>query len=269
MNTPDSKLRETSVVSARLAARNLAAPALRVLVLSSSYPSGVLPQVELWARRLVQSVTGFAEAKVVAPVPYVPALLDRSSRNNAQYKDVPRHRWDGKVEVFHPRLLTGPGQSLYGLEAASYACTVLPTVHRLRREFPFDVIHAHSSYPDGVAWVLLGHLYGIPVIITEHHPWLPRMRQLRLVRQQAVWAARECNAHIATSQAVRDHIGQFTGDPEKVSVIPNVIDPAVLAPTLHQRRNPDQNLWLGKQYAALVGPVLRSNLQARFAAALI
>jgi hypothetical protein len=126
---------------------------------------------------------------------------------------------------------------------------VLPTVHRLRRDFPFDVIHAHVTYPDGVVAVLLGYLYGIPVIITEQATWLPWMHQQRLVRRQALWAARGCNAHIAVSQAVRDHISKITGDPEKVRVIPT------------------QSVWLGNEYAALVGPVLRLNLQARLAPA--
>ena len=229
----------------RSAADGLDAPALRVLVLTRNYPNNGLPFLGLWAQRLVHAVTRFADAKVVAPVPYVPPLVSRFAPYYARYADVPAQRWDGPVEVFHPRLLTGPGQSLYAFEAASYAQAVLPTVHRLRRHFPFDVIHAHFTYPDGVAAALLGRLYGVPVVITEHALWLPWMRQQPLVRYQATWAARACSAHIAVSQAVRDHIGQVTGHPDKVEVIPNVVDGTVFAPAAGQQRVPGQILFVG------------------------
>ena len=153
---------------------------LRVLVLSRNYPNPGLPLLGLWAQRLVHSATGFCQTKVVAPVPYVPPLVARFAPYFSRYKDVPRQRWDGDIEVFHPRLAIGPGQSLYAFEALSYAQAVLPTIQRMRRDFPFDVIHAHFTYPDGVAAVLLGRLYGIPVIITEHTLWLPWMRHKAL-----------------------------------------------------------------------------------------
>ncbi len=218
---------------------------LRVLVLSRNYPNPGLPLLGLWAQRLVHSATGFCQTKVVAPVPYVPPLVARFAPYFSRYKDVPRQRWDGDIEVFHPRLAIGPGQSLYAFEALSYAQAVLPTIQRMRRDFPFDVIHAHFTYPDGVAAVLLGRLYGIPVIITEHTLWLPWMRHKRLVRHQAAWAARNCSAHIAVSEAVRDHIGQITGDPDKVKVIPNVVDGAVFTRAQNQQRTPGQILFVG------------------------
>ncbi|HEX8969371.1 MAG TPA: glycosyltransferase, partial [Chloroflexota bacterium] len=70
-------------------------------------------------------------------------------------------------------------------------------------------------------------------------------REQRLVRQQAVWAARACSAHIAVSHAVRDHIVQVTGDLGKVRVIPNVVDGVEFAPPAERRRVSDQVLFVG------------------------
>jgi len=220
-------------------------PTLRVLVLTRNYPNPAMPLLGLWAQRLVHAATGFAETKVVAPVPYVPPMLARFAPYYARYKDVPAGRWDDGVQVFHPRMLTGPGQALYAFEAASYVRAVLPTINRMRREFAFDVIHAHFTYPDGVAASLLGSLYGVPVVITEHALWLPWMREQALVRQQAVWAARTCSAHIAVSSAVRDQIVDVVGDSSKVSVIPNLVDGSVFSPAAGQQRVPGQILFVG------------------------
>jgi glycosyltransferase involved in cell wall biosynthesis len=172
-------------------------------------------------------------------------MLARFAPYYSRYSDAPADRWDGDVQVFHPRLLTGPGQTMYALEAASYARAVLPAVHRMQRQFSFDVIHAHFTYPDGVVASLLGSLYGVPVVITEHSLWLPWMRDHSLVRRQAVWAARRCSSHIAVSRAVRDHIGEVVGDASKVTVIPNLVDGCVFKPAADQRRVSGQILFVG------------------------
>ncbi len=218
----------------------------RLLVLARSYPNNMLPRLGLWTQRLVQCVTGFADAKVVSPVPYAPPLPGVGAlAHYARFRRVHPRRWDGAVEVFHPRLLTGPGYSLHNVEVLPYALAVLPTVHRLRSRFAFDLIHAHFTYPDGVVACLLGRMYGAPVVITEHAPWLPWMEQYPLVRRQAVWAARACASHIAVSRSVRQGIAQITSNAAKVTVIPNVVDGTVFHPVPGQRRVPGQVLFVG------------------------
>src|SRR5207249_2955415 len=122
----------------------------------------------------------------------------------ARFRQVSRSRRDDGVEVLHPRFLSGPGYSLHNLEALTYALAAVPAVHSLRRRFPFDLIHAHFGYPDGVVACALGRKHGVPVVITEHAPWVPWMERYPLVRAQAAWAARTCSAHVAVSQYLRD-----------------------------------------------------------------
>src|SRR5262249_1769382 len=111
-----------------------------------------------------------------------------------------------------------------------YYIAILRLVARLRKDFPFDLIHAHYSYPDGWVAARLGRRFGLPVIITEQNPWKPWMEDYPLVRKQAIWAARQCDFHIAISKVVRDEIADFVDQSEKLRVIPDGIDTSVFAP---------------------------------------
>lgn len=219
---------------------------LKVLTLSRNYPNRALPRLGLWAQRLTQCVARFAEVKVVAPAPYMPPLPNVGPlRDFARYRTVVRHWWDGPVEVLQPRLLVGPGYRFHQIDTAPYALAAIPAVRRLRRRFPFDLIHAHFGYPDGVVACLLGKAFGVPVVMTEHAPWLPWMRQYPLTARQAVWAARGCAAHVAVSHSLADTMVAVTGDAAKVHVIPNVVDGDIFRPRPDLARRPGQVLFVG------------------------
>lgn len=190
----------------------------RVLVVSRAYPNNVLTGLGLWVIRLVSQCTETCEIKVVSPVQYCPPLTGFSEYT--RFRGVVRNRSDNGVEVFYPRFVVGPGRSLYPTEAILYYLGVRRQVDAIRRTFDFDIIHAHFSYPDGVAAALLGRRYGVPVVITEHAPWKPNwIDKSSIVRRQAVWAAKQSVFQIAVSRSVRDSIAHFTGQPEKIRII--------------------------------------------------
>lgn len=150
------------------------------------------------------------------------------------------------VGVAHPRFLTGPGYSTYNIEAKLYYWSIRLQIDRLRSEFPFDLIHAHFGYPDGVVAAKLARRYNVPFIITEHASWVPWMNNYPAARRQAVWAASRCSFHIAVSNFARQTIEQFTGVSERLRVVPNGVDV-----DLFQRSpdfgpsDPDQLLYVG------------------------
>lgn len=101
----------------------------RVLVLARSYPNAGLPLLGLWTQRLAHCVSDLAEIKVVSPVPYMPPVPQRvQSAYLSKFRTPEAHRWDGEVEVFHPRMAVGPGYATRPAEAASYRMAVGPTV---------------------------------------------------------------------------------------------------------------------------------------------
>jgi glycosyltransferase involved in cell wall biosynthesis len=217
----------------------------RVLVLSRAYPNSVLTGLGLWVKRLVQQCAKTSELKVISPVPYCPPLY--GFPEYTKFRRIVRRRLENGVEVFHPRFVVGPGQALYSTEAVSYYLSARGQADKIRSTFDFDIIHANFSYPDGVAAALLGRRYGVPVVVTEHAPWMPNwMDKSAAVRRQSVWAAKRAVFQIAVSASVRDTIAHFTGDPTKIRVIHCGVDGAAfgLQPEPRIRRK-DQILFVG------------------------
>jgi glycosyltransferase involved in cell wall biosynthesis len=204
---------------------------IRVLHVARNYPNSVLARLGLWTQRLVRSTLGFCEAKVVAPVPWCPRIPGLPE-NFARFRRIERQRWDGEIEAFHPRFLTGPGLALHSVEAGLFYRGIAGRVAAIRQDFPFQLIHAHFVYPDGVAAARLARRFRVPLVITEHAAWRPWLDNFPRVRRQALRTFEQCAFLMTVSRAHRDSIAHFTGDSPKLRVIPNVVDDGVfgLAP---------------------------------------
>jgi len=217
----------------------------KVLVLSRNYPNNLLPGLGLWVKHLVRHCSGMCELKIISPVPYFPPISGFKKYN--RFRGIIRHVHEDGLEVFYPRFLVGPGRSLYITEALSYFMGIRHTVGKIYNSFPFNLIHAHFTFPDGVVAAWLGHHYKIPVIITEHAPWKPNwMDKNTMVRWQAIWAARKCASLIAVSTSVKDTIVHFTGQTEKVRVIPIGTDGSIFTtPQNLNKEKKKQVLYVG------------------------
>jgi glycosyltransferase involved in cell wall biosynthesis len=126
----------------------------------------------------------------------------------------------------------------------------MPVADRIRRDFPFDLIHGHFSYPDGFVAARLGRRYKVPVIITEHAPWKPWMEKYPRVLRLTRWAFNECAFHVSVSTSVRDEVKSFMGDSDKQRVIPCGVDGSVF--TLDEEQSQSKNRIL---FAGAIRPV--------------
>jgi len=102
----------------------------------------------------------------------------------------------------------------------------LPILARLRREllsFGPDLVHAHL-FKTAVLTRLSVILTGIPVVVTLHRLEYPRAEPLieRILQRSTA-------AYVVDSRAVRDLLAGWGIREEKVSVIPNAVDPSELA----------------------------------------
>jgi teichuronic acid biosynthesis glycosyltransferase TuaC len=218
---------------------------INVLVLSRNYPNAVLPFLGPWVQQWAKFTMSACQVRVVAPVPYYPPLPGPSDFR--RFRQVPSQEWCDGIQVSHPRFLTGPGYTTHNLEAQSYYLGVTKTVDRLWREQPFDLIHAHFIYPDGVVGARLARRYDVPLVITEHAFWQPWLDQYPLVRKQALAAAHASAFHIAVSHSVRQNIAQFTGESDRLRVIPVGVDMEVFTPLPHgQEHDSDSILFVGR-----------------------
>jgi teichuronic acid biosynthesis glycosyltransferase TuaC len=221
------------------------AHAPRVLVLSRNYPNDVLPLLGLWVERMVRYTADSLETTVVAPVPWCPPL-PFLPENYSRFRRIRRRRQDGRVTVYHPRFVVPSGSRFQGIEGFGYYAAVAPLVRRLRRSFPFDLIHAHFTFPDGWVAARLGRRYGVPVIITEQAMWGPWMDHDSVMRRQTLWAAGECAFHVAISTALRASIARHTGDSQRLRIIPDGVDGSVFTlPEPGRAVTPNQILFVG------------------------
>ena len=219
---------------------------LRALVVSRSYPSELFPTLGLWVQRPTTLLARDCDVRVVSPVPWCPPLPSRGPfEQYARFRRVPRSEVVHGVRVERPRFPVGPGNSTYALEALAYYRGIVGSVDRLRREWSFDLVHAHFIYPDGVAAARLARRYGVPLIVTEHAPWQPWLDRLG-VRRQAVAAARQSSAILAVSTSVAATIrAELGANAPAVSVVPVGVDTGLFAPAPAGVRRADQILFVG------------------------
>lgn len=222
--------------------------ALRVLMLSRSYPSEVFPNLGLWVERptAVLNQRPGIEVRVVSPQPYCPPLpgigpLGQYTRFRRIRR---RERWNG-VDILRPRYGAGPGRSTYAIESRSYELGIRRHVDRLRDEFSFDLIHAHFIYPEGAVAHRLGQRYGVPFVVSEHAPWTRGWFARMAVRRESLAAGRAAGALMPDSEDVRRSIARWVGDVTPLIIVPEGVDGDLFAPYGAHAYVEDQILFVG------------------------
>lgn len=94
----------------------------------------------------------------------------------------------------------------------------------------FDLIDAHYFYPDGVAAVLLARMTNKPVVITARGTDINLIPQWPMPRKMILYAARQANAIIAVSQALKDALIGLGIPSERIVVLRNGVDLEMFRP---------------------------------------
>jgi glycosyltransferase involved in cell wall biosynthesis len=213
--------------------------------LSRIFPNPVFPWLGLWVEGLVRHSEPLWCSTVIAPRPYCPPL-SFLSEDFLRYRRIPPRGRSGAAEVLHPPILTPPGGRLRIVEGPLYEAGVARLVDHLRDRFPFDLIHAHFTYPDGWVAARLARRFGVPLVITEHASWKGWVGREPAVRRQAEWALSQAKFHVSVGTALRDEMRAFTDRPDKLRVIPCGVDGAVFdLPPPGAARRPEQLLFVG------------------------
>jgi N-acetyl-alpha-D-glucosaminyl L-malate synthase BshA len=137
---------------------------LRVLVVSHMYPNPVNPMSGIFVHNQVKALLAAGvEVRVVVPVPSLPLYPKWKGYRGLRGE----HVRDGvKVRYVPTRMF--PGGLFFGLYGHLYHRALKDAVAEIRKEFPFDLIHCHTIYPDGFAGGLLKRDFGVPVVSTVH-----------------------------------------------------------------------------------------------------
>jgi glycosyltransferase involved in cell wall biosynthesis len=198
---------------------------LRVVVLTTFFPSPRDPFRTPFLRNLVDAMDGDCEQELVIPVPRRPPL---GPWRDAQ--PVPASESYAGWTLAHPRYLAVPG--LHWLSGLTYFLGVWRSLRALERRHGRFVLHAHCAYPDVVGAALAARMLDLPLVATAHGSDINISGRQRLLRPQIRWALRAARRVIAVSAPLARAVAELTGLPaDRIECIPCAgYSPAVFHP---------------------------------------
>lgn len=180
---------------------------MRVLVVAEYYPRRGQPVLGIWAHRqaLAARAAG-ADVRVLVlhrPLPSLQALRRRDLRGAWAGVGQARHSTLDGLTVDYLRYLSPPRPRSYGSWGAWAAPPLRRALRRLRREFPFELIHAHYAVPAGDA--VRRAAPDLPVVVSVHGgdvhgrhangPFVaPSLAHARIVMANSAGTADRCRA---------------------------------------------------------------------------
>ncbi|MGF1630414.1 MAG: glycosyltransferase family 4 protein [Kiloniellaceae bacterium] len=204
---------------------------LRILTFTTLYPNAAKPQFSVFVENRLRHLVASAEvaARVLAPVPYFPFNSERFGAY-AAFARAPRYEERFGIEIDHPRYLTIPKFGMSVAPFLLYARAKRSLARLLREGHRFDLIDAHYFYPDGVAAVMLGRAFGLPVTITARGSDINLIPDYARPRQLILRAARQADGVIAVSGALAAKLVALGVEPSHVTVLRNGVDPQLFRP---------------------------------------
>jgi glycosyltransferase involved in cell wall biosynthesis len=143
---------------------------MKVAIVTEYYPRAGDPVLGVWAHRQAVAARDLgAEVRVLVlhrPLPPLAALRSLDSGALARVvRQPPRTVLDG-IEVRYVRYVSPPRPWSYGSWGLWAAPALAVALRRLRREFPFDLVHAHYAVPAGDA--VRRVVPRIPLVVSVH-----------------------------------------------------------------------------------------------------
>jgi teichuronic acid biosynthesis glycosyltransferase TuaC len=150
---------------------------VRALVVAEFYPSRRDPVLGVWAhRQTLAARNAGAEVRVLVLHRLVPpraafaAGPTSVARGLAELVREPRAQVRDGIEVSYVPFISPDRRSSYAKWGAWGAPTLAAAIARMRRTFPFDVVHAHNAVPSGdaVRRAFALHAPRAPLVVSVH-----------------------------------------------------------------------------------------------------
>ena len=206
---------------------------MNALVFTSLFPNNVWRHHGVFIKERTVRVARLPgmNLRVVAPVPYFPAL---KLGPRYLYSQVAARESVEGLDVHHPRYAMIPKVGMRWHGWMMYR-SVLPYVERVQREFDFDLIDAHYIYPDGFAAVEIGRRLQRPVVVSARGSDIHQFGAIPAIRGLLVRTLTQAQAVIAVSRSLRDGMVALGVPAEKIAVIPNGVDSAKFRPSPREK----------------------------------
>jgi teichuronic acid biosynthesis glycosyltransferase TuaC len=207
-----------------VSARGPADRPLSLLTVSTLFPNPVQAThglfVETRLRKLI--ATGEVTARVLAPIPWLPAFVRYPALGPLH--QVPRQLVRDGLAVYHPRYLVIPKFGMSLTPYTLYRAMRRAFIEIVQSGYRVDLIDAHYFYPDGVAAVWLANEFGLPVTVTARGTDINLIPQFSRPRRMIQRAAGRADGMIAVCQALKDTMVELGVTPERIVVLRNGVD---------------------------------------------
>ena len=197
---------------------------LSLLTITTLYPNPVQPAHGAFVATRLRELLCSEEirAEVIAPVPWVPPWLNKTSIGRLNL--VPTERTEGDLVIHHPRYVVLPKVGMNITPHTLYHTLKRSLTELLRAGRKFDLIDAHYFYPDGVAAVWLGRQFGIPVCVTGRGTDLNLIPEYTSPRRMIIDAAKHADGLITVCQALKERLVELGPTPDAITVLRNGVD---------------------------------------------
>lgn len=136
---------------------------LRVLAITNLFPNSIQPHAAAFNRQQLGALNRLCDLKVLATVPWFPGskwLMPHSAAT--KLASLPQTETVDDLTIEHPRTLYVPSVGR-GLSGYTHAYSLKKTVAAAAAST--DVIFGAWVYPDGIASIMLGRKFGLPVVV--------------------------------------------------------------------------------------------------------
>jgi glycosyltransferase involved in cell wall biosynthesis len=197
---------------------------IRVLLLSHLYPRPDQPAYGTFVARRAEALSEHVDLKVISPVRCVPMTRGALKMESKIEPVLTR-----SIEVLWPHYISFPRHPLWSLNGDLMYWSVRETLRSLYECWPFQVLHAHTAYPDGYA------AYRFLRAFRGSHPEIRSVLGVggsdvyiqpgrsRAHRQKIVKALRDADVVLGVSRALCRKVRQMVPRARCVTV-PNGVD---------------------------------------------
>lgn len=224
---------------------------MRILVLSHMFPDNMRPVYGVFVFQQVKALTQLGcRCRVLSPVSVVPFPLKYCRDKWRKWAGVSKTAVLAGIPVDYPRVFYLPGGALPHRVGSCWRPLLKRKLAKLRQEFPFDIIHCHTAFPDGQAGVLLAEDFDVPVITVIHGGDFLNPRNLGAGRRRALTRVLAKSDRVVTVSASLARIGaDLLGDPSHFTTIANGVN----IEDIYSGSSPKQEAYRGKTVLLAVG----------------
>jgi glycosyltransferase involved in cell wall biosynthesis len=207
---------------------------LRILSVSTMFPSEALPVHAVFVRHRLLALARLADVRVISPVPDFP-LVARFVDKYAPRRRIPAEevhaRGGVRLHAAYPRFFSVPAvaKPIEGFTLARRLTVELDRLERVSGWVP-DVLDAHLAFPDGFAAALVAARRNLPVTITLRGHDINDLDRYPVRWRQVRYALGHATRIFGVCRALIDGAIAAGAAPERAAVLANGVDPGLFHP---------------------------------------